>query len=282
MTRQIVIQGSLVTEQEIQTVRTVSLEDFLPRIERKTPMHLPQLPKPSAFHWGLTSGGVGTLILLIEVDPQIIDMSMYNEETFSVSIPYSRFLFSLQNRDPNDPLTWHMNDYRLFWAKTPYRDPDLADMQAAMLPNIYGDGRICFGSTAPDANTDLATRLNTIVNSFYMSHFNHDLQIRYPNGWRSNTAWVRMTENDPTAWTEWSDWTMTTRDHKSWTQLVTEHVGEVVTRLDPVIAADPIPPLPMGATWGRTEEWFQGLTPTQRLRLRQVLIAEDGVTDATT
>ena len=54
-------------------------------------------------------------------------------------------------------------------------------------PNVYGDGRICFGSTGANMDQSLSQRLQQTVNEFYVSDFNRDLAITAPTAGAAGT-----------------------------------------------------------------------------------------------
>jgi len=165
-----------------------------------------------------------------------------------------------------------MDDYRVFWSKNRYNDPNATDCIRALLPNVYNDGRICFGSTGADANQSIANRLDQTVNEFFSSEFNNDLGVAYPNEWRGYRAWVAATAKDPMGWMSWPDLgpDQTNWTKYSWNSIIGEW-NTVPTRDIPVAVPDPIPPLALNASFGRIEQWLDSLTPAQRIRIDRAL-----------
>lgn len=281
-TRTIRIQGDLVSLVDETVVRSIALNDWLPNIERRAPIFTPVLPTGlRGMNWDPTDLSNQTLSVLIEVPPQVMSMTYDRRdgtrtrpgiEVHRLSIPFTRFAFIFTTADPRSH-NWVPSDYRVYWARSRYSNPSLADMTPALLPNVYADGRICFGTTAADANQSLADRIDSTVNGFFTSTFNSDLTIRYPNGWRNWTAWEQMSTASPNDWTTWPDLDPRggIRSFYSWEALNGSFSNHTANRLDPVIANDGIPELPLGATFGRTHEWLNGLTPEQRARLAAVM-----------
>lgn len=264
MTRQIIIEGGLVSIVDSQVTQTVPLEDYLPLIERRNPILAPVLPAGTrAFWWDPTDLAAQKLVIMIEREPHIAHIGFQGHAAHAVQLPYSRFIFTAKTPRPEDNLSWQLDDYRTFWSNHRYSNPDQADMIAPMLPNVYRDGRICFGSTAADANASIADRLDATVNGFFTSTFNHDLGVPFPNGWSSWAAWERMTRNDPTAWTQWTNWNPGTTK-SSLTQLLANLRNNIANRTDIVVTPDPIPPLELGATFGRFTEWLDTLSNHDR------------------
>jgi hypothetical protein len=264
------IEGNLVREVTRTVGAEMRLDQFLPLIETRMPVILPTLPKNSvrAINYNATNPNNVTLALLVEVPPRIINLNMVGD-IHRLSIPFSRWIMLFHNSsgDPTNT-AWTFDEYYLFWAKQPFTAPDTYDMRPAMLPNIYRDsGSICFGSTGGRADQTIADRIDQIVNEFYATEFNHDLTIRFPNGWSGFGPWESMTENKPLDWANWSDWTRT----DLWS--LNSRLGQQFDRTTTLVAADPIPEIPIGASFGRTQEWLASLTNSQRVRILRSLQA---------
>lgn len=272
--RHIEIEGALVNLVQREVVGSIPLPEWIARIERRNPTFTPVLPTTPTrgFWWDPTDIAHQRGMMLLEMQPTVITMDYQEESKHRLSIPWTRFVFYVRSDDPSNPLRWSLEDYRIFWARTKYSNPDALDMVPALLPNVYGDGRICFGSTGARADQSLADRLDETIAQFYVSTFNHDLTIHYPNGWRNWARWEKMTEEDPTGWMNWPDLnpTTTTRNKYSWASLAHEYMSGASHRDSPVLAADGIPELPIGATFGRIDQWFALLTNNQRVRLMAV------------
>lgn len=278
MSEKIIIDGDLVQVVETVIQRTVSLADWLPTIERRVPVDLPVLPNNTRGVWFDTSdNSLHMMLLMIEVPPEIIPLNK-SGTVHNVMIPWTRFVFYCTNRSGLASPAWRLDDYRVFWSKNRYNAPDATDMIRALVPNVYSDGRICFGSTGANANQSIADRLNQTVNEFYRTTFNNDLGIPYPNGWRGFRAWATATIKDPLGWMTWPDFEdYSNYSHWSWDNLIRDWSSSRVSRTADVVTADPIPPLALGASFGRTFEWLNDLTPIQRMRIRQSIseIPED-------
>lgn len=275
MSTVIEIENGLVSVIERNVNTQVSLTDWMSKIEKRSPITTPVLPLGTrAVHWDQTDLRAQRLIVLIEQQPQIINLN-FEGDIHRLSIPYTRFFFYCTTTDPSNRLAWRLDDYRIYWAKSQYNDPVTRDMIPALVPNVYPDGRICFGSTGADANQSLAQRLNQTCNEFYISEFNSDLTIRRPNQGRGWRQWERMTATDPTGWMKWRDFDPMVGWHtyKSFETCVADAGVTLpsVARLDPMIAAEPIPPVPIGASFGRIREWTEPMLPSQRARLLSTL-----------
>lgn len=278
MTQRVVIENDLVSVEEVSVAYQVPLTDWLPRIEKRNPISTPVLPLGTrGVIWDQTDLTDQKLIVLIEQQPQIIRMNFYGT-IHELSIPWTRFFFYATTNDPTNTMSWHLADYRIFWAKSQYRDPATPDMIQALLPNVYADGRICFGSTGADMEQTLAERLNQTCNEFYVSNFNRDLTIRRPDGARSYRTWERMTQKDPTGWMKWTDFDPNMGMHHFYSfdsLLAGQRIPNIqAQRLAPMIAADPIPDVPMGATIGRITQWLDGFDNSQRDRILQAMLRD--------
>lgn len=264
------IENGLVTKKTYTASTPIALDAFLPLIENRPAIYSPVLPTNTrAEYWDSSDPSEQKLSFLMEREPQIIHMQFRNSshviEHHDLSIPWTRFVFYATTTDPNAMgTTWRLNDYKVFWSKRKFDSISTRDMLPALLPNIYEDGRICFGSTAANMNQSFADRMDETVNSFYLSQFNRDLTIRYPNEARNWRAWETMTTRTPMGWMNWSDWS--NRDMTSW-----EDVARTPSdRTERIVGADGIPPLAIGATWGAAEEWWNSLTNNQRARLANI------------
>lgn len=267
----VVIQNGLVTVETFEVSAAAPLDAWMPKIERRVSINSPTLPVGArAFVWDTEDLNDQTMSVLIEQQPNIANLDHIG--VHRVSLPFVRFLFVAHTSDPTRNSAWSLEDYRVFFSNRPYSEPDIADMIPATVPNVYDDGRICFGSTAADANQPLHRRLAQLANEFWVSRFNNDLSLRFPNGWNGWGEWEDMTENDPTGWAEWSDWDNAYIPHYSWNS-ETNPDAEHITRFDPMVSADGIPEVPLGATWGRASEWYASLGERERNIVRAVATA---------
>jgi Prokaryotic E2 family D len=270
------IENGLVRLVERSVQYSVPMTDWLDKIEKRNPIATPVLPVGTrAVYWDQTDLTAQTFVVLIEQQPQMIRMD-FDNMIRELSIPYTRFFFVATTDDPTNTLAWRLTNYKVFWAKAQYADPTVKDMIPALLPNVYEDGRICFGSTGADASQTLANRLNQTCNEFYVSRFNHDLTIRRPNGARTYREWERMTQNNSTGWMDWRDFDPALGYHtfRSYDDLVRQARVTMNDRFAPMLAAEPIPDIPLGASFGRLNEWLETLDSSQRDRLLQAMLAD--------
>jgi hypothetical protein len=229
------------------------------------------------FHLDPTDNNRWRLSVLIETPPGVRTITLEpgrwdraHRTTPRLAMPYTIFAFHLTST--NQGRSWTFTDYDCFHSKaTLSGDPDQSVIPA-MLPNIYANGKICFGNTAPNlrANAGLADRLNAIVNEFYLTSFT-DHAVRggfIPwHGQRTYTRWVRETNANPRCWEDWPEFedTDTTVGHFTVQQILSE--GGMTPRITQITLPDGIPDLAFTPTFGRAHEWFAGLNGTQRRRL---------------
>lgn len=276
MTRLIEIEGGLVRVIDRAVEYEVPMTEWLSHIERRNPLATPVLPVGTrAMYWDNTDLSNQVFVVLIEQQPQLMRMD-FDNQVRELSLPFSRFFFAATTTDPTNTLAWHLSNYKVFWSNRQYDDPNTRDMIPALLPNVYRDGRICFGSTGADAEQSLANRLTQTVNEFYISRFNRDLAIRRPNGARTYREWVRMTETNPTGWMDWQDWDagLGWHDFRSFNDLTRDARITMNDRFAPMLAAEPIEPVPLGASFGRLNEWVNALDNSQRDRLLQTMLTD--------
>ena len=281
MAQQIIIEGDLVRLVDQVVMKTVALTEWLPSIEKRSPVSTPVLPRATrGVYYDPTNNNNQLMAVLLEVEPQVIHMN-FNSRIHDLAIPWTRFIFFCSNRG-GSPTTWRMDDYRLFWSNVKYHNADAQDMIPALLPNIYSDGRICFGSTGVNADASIADRLDRTVNEFYATEFNRDLSIHYPRAYRGYTAWKNATRDNPMCWTAWDDFAPESGwSHYSWNMTCGAWSAGSINRTDPVVGADGIPELALGATFGRINQWIAALPAAQQARLRVAAqaIPEDMMAD---
>jgi hypothetical protein len=274
MPTMIEINGDLVSVIDRSVRATISLADWLPKIEHRCPIYTPVLPSNCrALWWDPSDLAHQKMVVLLEVAPFISNLDL-DGTPHRLTMPWTRFIFFMETHNPHDNNAWRMEDYHIYWSKSRYTNPTAKDMIVALLPNVYEDGRICFGSTGASANQSLADRLDQIVNEFYISRFNHDLNIRRPNNWRGWAAWERATIANQNCWTQWPDLdpTNTPWPLSSWDDHCARYLAADHPRTGPVIAADPIPELALGATFGRINDWLGAMETNQRARLLEAVL----------
>ena len=267
MTQIIKIQGELVTIEETVVQAAVPLADWLNKIERITPVWTPVLPTNTrAMYWDPRAANDKRITMMMEREPQTISMS-FRSRVYRIEIPWSRFLFVASNRADINSVDWSLEDYRVFWALNRYTNPSTEDMIPAVVPNIYRDGRICFGSTGANANQPLADRIDQTINNFYASTFNSDLGIVFPSAYDTYVQWEEATTEGKVNFREWDNFK---NAGFSWNSAVTAaDIDE--PRFEMVIVPDPIPPLSLGPSFGRIEEWMSTLTNFERIRLARAV-----------
>lgn len=266
ISEQILIEGNLVTRQQVTVMESVALDSFLSRLERRVPIVSPVLPTGTrAQVWDETDLNERQLLIMVEVEPQVINFAFdanrdgdpNTDERYRLPIPYSRFIFHCTTSNPDDNRAWAIANYRIFWAKTKYADPAALDMIPALLPNVYPDGRICFGSTGANAAQSLAQRLDQTVNEFYISRFNSDLSIRFPVIFDQNEyseRWNAWAASRASSWGSWTDWAPGMYTTFSWNNMITQFLAHTATRDEFMAIPDGIPDVPLGASFGRIAE----------------------------
>jgi hypothetical protein len=129
------------------------------------------------------------------------------------------------------------------------------------LHNISSDGRICIGSAAADPGASVGQHIDRLISNFWNSTFNDDIQ---PHGmpYGDYAEWQAETEINANCWQQW-DWLPTA----PYATTLNQFIDQPHSRLDPVSNQNAIPDVPMGATWGRFNEWFNDLPEEARLRL---------------
>ena len=278
MTTLIEIEGTLARIVERNVIRSAALEDFLPLLENRPPTTIANLPRGTvAIHQDLSTSPE-RMAVLIEMRPQIRvlhDKPGYGADVrdYRVALPYTFFYFTMQRITGVE--TWDLAEQCAFHSRHQYSGLDMP-LIPALLPNVYSDGRICFGNTGNNPQQPLHERIDEIVNGFYQSNFDSSHHIRdhaYPFGGQSFKRWVTKTEANPNCWQEFPEWDPTSDKGMNHQQVTVREVlaTRFPPRTDAIALNDAIPELYFAPTFGRAEEWALGLNNTQRFRLLRAL-----------
>jgi hypothetical protein len=286
VTQEIVIQGGLATIREVTVMQQLALRDVMPHIENRVPNTTPILPASTLVsHWDPTVQNEQKLHLLIQLPPKVRTINdrrtravaRPTDDTYRVSVPWSLFDFRMTTSNPHTNV-WDFAEYRIFHSPEEITSLD-QEVLPAFLPNVYKDGRICWGNTGTGPGTSLASRVNEIVNGYYLSSFDssHHVRDRYlPYGADQNdfTPWVEHTEEDPNCYRTFPEWDRTTEEGRliadRW-RTIKSLFGDEMTRTEVIHVTGTIPELPFAPTFGRAEEWARDLDATQRFRLLTAL-----------
>lgn len=284
MPQLIEIEGSLARVISREVVFESQLKDMMPFIENRPPITLPIIPsRTRVVHWDATDTAKQTLELLIELEPSLRTLTMQPDpwgrgaaggnKTHKVTLPWTLFHFKMFTTNPTST-SWTFEDYRCFFSKERITDLE-QDIIPALLPNVFEDGRICFGNTGADAHQTVSDRVDQIVNEWYVSNFNnigHTRPHYLPWGSATFAKWEKETKRSPFAWKDFPEWDPETpegRNHHHYQ--VKDVFKSTLTRTGQIRTEGSIPDLPIIPTFGRAEEWLLALDDNQRFRLRQAL-----------
>lgn len=264
------IQGDLIRRIQRTVVQESNLKDIIPFMENRVPVTLPALPRHPvrAVHWDESGEPNKTLDMLIEVPPGVRTLDWEDESgvTCRVAIPWTVFHINAKSQAsaPRGE-DWNLEEIRIFWAQEQIGGDLNQYVIPALLPNVYENGDICFGSTGTTPFQPLPDRIDNIINDFYMTAFNADLTLRFPWTPTSCETWVAKTAESRTCWRDFPEWDLSHSgvEHFQLKDLFTHELD----RSTPRTLGNDIPPLTFLPTFGRTREWLEGLTNAQRLRL---------------
>lgn len=264
MPEQIIIEGDLVRVITTETVSEARLQDLLPHIESRPPITVGLLPKSAViFYWDESNPKAKRAAFLCEMTPGVRSAN-YNGKLYPVSLPWTYFLFDFETAgNPTDGHTlWTHTNSRVYWAQEQVRSMD-SEVGMALVPNCDTTGGICYGSTAVDANLPLGVRVDRLVDEFYRSQFTHDSGTGSP--WSSETSsaswdrWVKETALDAQAWTKFPEWDRKRGGYAINKRPLRQVLTERHNRFEPIQLTGTIPPLIEPMTFGRVEEWLQGV-----------------------
>lgn len=268
--QQVIIEGGLVKIVETSVVKQASIEDFLPLLTTRQPLHIPGLPA-NISHLGanpLPNGNTEVDVLIehmpamhhIAFQKGIIGRNGHNPiNNYRLAFPWVYFGFNMVSTDPALKGDWSCSNWTIWWSDK--RITSLNDkVSIVSLPNCYGDGRICFGNLGRAGTNSLADFVNGTVNTFWTSTFNEDLTIRYPGGYKSFEEWQTASAN-PEVWTTWEEL-------KRPTKVLKDIFRQPVERFAPVIVPGTIPAVPMPLTFDSIQQWFALMGETEQQRMR--------------
>lgn len=271
MVTRIVIEGEMARIEETNVVQTARLSDILSGLEARPPITMFHPRSAIATHWDESALPMRQVTFLCELSPGIRSI-VKSGRRFRLAMPWTYFVFKLSGTNLDrmsldDSLVYHTNQKVM---------DGNSRLWAAFLPNVYSDGRICYGSTGVSPNQPLSQRIDQLVNEWYLTTFNNDLIDGRrrpfpfePHPKSSLLPWATATrEQGASAWLSFPEWDMTTGyndEAPNWT--VEEAFNSDVSRMSPMTFTEAIPAIPVPATFGRTEEWLRGLSAVQRGRL---------------
>lgn len=268
------IEGGVQRTIEYSVTSEVPLAAVLAHVERVPRVLTPVLPRSTvAVAWDESDSAQKRMEILLEMPPGIRTITYQGREgdvNHRLMFPWTYFLFTLSTANSDRNTEWMIGTHRVYWSQRRITNLQEGRLMPARMANIYEDGRICFGGTAPDASLPLADRLDTIVNQFYASNFNRDLTLRYPGDYRNFAAWAAASAATPTAWQNWDNWV-------NEAQPVSDILSPELYNAPPIVVNGVIPSYTPGLTFGASEEWLRRLSPNDRIRLRVSLtnLAED-------
>ena len=293
MVQRIEIEGELVRVIDVNVLQSARLEDVLPHIENRPPVSMFH-PRTAIYtHWDESDPTNKQVKYLLELAPGVRSI-IKSDRRYRLAFPWTYFVFSFVTpHDVHRGESWRIVDYFVFHAKERVRDLN-SRLWTAFLPNVYEDGRICFGTTAPNPAQPLADRVDQYVTDWYQTQFNNDVHGsrthplpyngRLPTGWK---LWVDATaERGASSYLDWPEWEMTNSENGVSSFTVREALGiqdanaqrRIIhnmpisgDRPHTATVLDAIPTITFPMTFGRAEEWLRSLEPTQRYRLQQAL-----------
>lgn len=270
MAQIIQIEGDLVRYLETNLIREARLEDVLPHIETKKPVTIGMLPKSALFaYWDESNPMDRRVQLLCEQSPGV-RTAIWNGRKFVLSIPWTYYLFDFRVKgNPDEKHPWVMYNSRVFWAKEQITGME-SELRTALVPNCDETGGICWGSTGIQGNLPLGVRVDRTINDFYQSVFTHSNGAGSP--YQSETGkdnwakWDRESRKDPSAFMKFPEWD---KDKSGLMRRMTvaDVLGTYHDRTAPIQVESAIPEMVTPMTFGRSEEWLNGITAVDRHRL---------------
>jgi hypothetical protein len=287
------IEGGLIRAVNRDVLWEAALADAMPFIENRVPVMLPILPRNPvrSAMYDESDPTNKRLEILVTLDPGVrtLDFDVHIEDLPPrLAFPYTVFYFGMSTAvERPDGANWKLDSQRIYFARERITSLDQWVIPAVM-PNVYKDGKICYGNTGVTTAQPLADRLDELVNNWYLTGFtNHEVVRPYLWPWKSHSykKWATKTATNPNCWQDFPEW-----DRDNANGVETRHVqlkdifGHGAPTNEQIVLPDGIPPLNFTPTFGRAEQWvMEELDATQRQRLLVALqnrLAEDPTTFA--
>lgn len=267
---EISIQGDLVTLRTTSISRQVPLEDWLDGLNISRPSTFPVLARSQVFGHMEEVGTVKKLFALTEIPAGIknITKNLRNgtARRYRLAMPWTYLWFVCQTGDADTRSgAWSVGDYKVFHARQRFNSVN-DEMIVARLPNVYADGRICWGAAGVAPGLSLADRLDQLTNEWYLSRFNTDLdgENSIPQGEPNYRRWVHESHENPNCWQNWTEWTDRNVGKVTVTSLMAAH--GTTPRMTEIVLDDAIPEVPIRLTFGHWDQWWMNLPPEERAR----------------
>lgn len=282
-TQQIIIEGDRARVVEMAELYSCSVDALVDKLERKPDITYGPLPEGTTFL--SLKNNATDLAIVISRKPTIRTFRVdyhggryFSEDDrarepgrthlreFTVSMPYLHWLFMANiTTGTNGSQVLTVTNSWLFATKAP-----LVDMTQRLyrppLPNLFGGETICWGSTAPAANIQGLSRLGVLVDQYFGTEFNDDLNTTRPNPWHDYTGWERATLEDPNAWTQ--------LEMSESTRLVDLDITAANPDFDWII-----PTPPASFTIARAQEWIATIPERDRRTMLNAIKAWEETTD---
>lgn len=279
-------EGNLVRKVQRQVTEIGRVSDMLPTLMTYHPVEMGALPKNAVYLKvvpSLRNAAQVEARVIVQQPPQVREI-LFNEsggapetqQAYRLSMPYFNFWFNMtgsqQGAAPNQSFIWAPRSWGLFWTRRPFENVD-SMAAAAKMPNSWGDTRVCFGNNPITANVTMGAHIDMLINTYWSSVFNTDLDVYTPYGGRVRTQfdrWVTATESNSDAWMNWDFWPSEERPIRT---LIEGVAGiDAFTTPAPDSTEPLVPQVPIQRTWYAINRWVDDqLTPEQRTRLQSVL-----------
>jgi len=192
MTRKLVIQGDHVALMEESVVSECTLKDFMGEYLKDLPVCTGLLPSGLVFYASTRK----TKWHIFELTPRVIDINYSGHgqgpsSVHTISLPFMFMsVVMVDNMIQEGGVRICCTHKRLESLDDQiYRIP---------LPNIYdsGQGYVCLGSMTIDPNTPDIQKARAVFDTFFLSNFNDDLSIGWPEEFTTIAGWEALTRKN--------------------------------------------------------------------------------------
>lgn len=282
------IEGNLITKVERTVSQVGTVSDLLPTLMTYQPIEMGSLPKNTVYlnakqHPNDPRGA--DVSIIVQQPPQVREV-IFNESNgyedtqtaYSLAMPYFNFWFRMQgsreSHDPEAPMLWTPQSWGVYWTRRPFQTVEDGAISARM-PNMWPDTRVCFGANPIPANLSMGQHIDTLINTYWASVFNTDLEIFLPYGRSARVGfgrWQDATAQNSDCWMNWDIWEGHERPARDLIDQVTSRAA--FTTPAPDSTEGVVPEVPIIRTWYALNRWIdESLDEDQRNRLKAALDA---------
>ena len=264
-----VIKDGFVERREVMEGGRIPLEDFIPAVTTYMPLEMSPLPDNTKYMKVQPGGSEDsvTVFIITETPPQRRDIQ-FNNTTYKISLPYERFWFVVSGTKTytagRQSVVYNARNWGYMWSNQP-----MVNLESLAtwghLPNVYPESNVCFGMNNINAQQAFGHYVNSVINTFWSSPFNHDLSYEWP--YNSMQEWQAASNENPNVWSTWQG---IFAQMSPMSQFLSSNHFPTTLPDGPGERVPEIRPVP---TFSNIQVWWENLSDDAKARFRAVLNA---------